>query len=241
MQPGDYPPPTPGTAVAAPPPVSADRRVPCPRCGELAESGQEVCLRCGALVGRAYERPPGWRLPAALAALGVLLIGAGAGFGVAELTHDNDKDKKKPISLTPKRPVAPVAPPVATTAPTTTAPTTTAPTTTNTAPTTTDTTPSGGAGSLTTWPTGQHGWTVLLITTSDKAEAEKSARNAAKESISAGIFDSDDYKGFQKDSWVAFMGQYSSKAAAKRAAKSYKDKGFSGTPTEITPKPKKSE
>jgi cell division septation protein DedD len=218
-----------------------DRRLPCPRCGELAEPGQEVCLRCGALVGRAYRRPPSWRVPAALAALGVLLIGAGAGFGIAELTHDKDK-KKKPISLTP-RPVAPTPPPVATTAPTTTAPTTTAPTTTNTAPTTTNTTPSGGAapGALTTWPPGKAGWTVLLITTTNKSEAEKTARNAAKESISAGILDSDYYVGFQKDSWVAFMGQYDSKAAAKNAAKSYQQKGFSGTPTEIKPKAKTSE
>lgn len=244
MQPSEFPPPTPGTAVAAQPPAPvADRRLPCPRCGELAEPGQEVCLRCGALVGRAYRRPPSWRVPAALAALGVLLIGAGAGFGVAELTHDKDK-KKKPISLTPKRPVTPAIPPLATTAPTTTAPTTTAPTTTGTTGTTTGTTPTGGAsaaGTLTNWPPGKAGWTVLLITTTNKSEAEKTARNAAKESISAGILDSDDYIGFQKDSWVAFMGQYDSKSAAKRAAKSYQAKGFSGTPTEIRPKAKTSE
>jgi hypothetical protein len=200
-----------------------------------------VCLRCGALVGRAYRRPQSWRVPAALAAVGVLLIGAGAGFGVAELTHDKDNSKKKPISLTPTKPVAPVAPPAATTAPTTTAPTTTAPTTTDTAPTTTDTTPTGGAGTLTTWPAGKHGWTVLLITTTNKSEAEKSARDAAKQAISAGVLDSNDYAGFQKNSWVAFMGQYDTKAAAKRAAKSYKAKGFSGTPSEITPKAKTSE
>jgi cell division septation protein DedD len=238
VQPGEQPPAPPAAAVAAPPPVLTDRRLPCPRCGELAEPGQEVCLRCGALVGRAYRRPPSWRVPAALAALGVLLIGAGAGFGVAELTHNKDK-KKKPISLTP-RPTAPAAPLPTTTAPTTTAPTTTAPTTTDTTPTT-PTTPTGGAGTLTTWPPGKSGWTVLLITTSNKQEAEKTAGNAAKKSISAGILDSNDYKGFQKDSWVAFMGQYDTKAAAKRAAKAYKDKGFSGTPTEIRPKAKTSE
>jgi hypothetical protein len=179
-------------------------------------------------------------VPAALAALGVLLIGAGAGFGIAELTHHKDK-KKKPISLTPKGPVTPV-PPVATTAPTT-APPTTAPTTTSTSPTTTDTTPTGGAGAatLTTWPPGKSGWSVVLITTTNKSEAEKTATNAAKESISAGILDSDEFEGFQKGSWVAFMGQYDTKAAAKRAAKSYQQKGFSGTPTRIKPKPKTSE
>jgi hypothetical protein len=240
LQPGEHPPPTPGTAVAAPPPQAVtDRRLPCPRCGELAEPGQEVCLRCGALVGRAYRRPPSWRVPAALAALGVLLIGAGAGFGVAELTHDKDK-KKKPISLTP-RPTTPAPALPTATAPTTTAPTTTAPTTTDTTPTTPTTPSTGGAATLTTWPTGKRGWTVLLITTTNKQEAEKTARNAAKQSISAGILDSNAYKGFQKDSWVAFMGQYDTKSAAKRAAKAYQQKGFSGTPTEIKPKLKTSE
>jgi hypothetical protein len=200
-----------------------------------------VCLRCGALVGRAYQRPPSWRVPAALAALGVLLIGAGAGFGVAELTHDDGKDKKEPVSLTPRTPAAPTPPAATTTAPTTTAPTTTAPTTTDTAPTTTDTTATGGAGTLTTWPPGKRGWTVLLITTTNKSEAEKQARAAAKKSISAGVVDSDDYKGFQKDSWIAFMGQYDTKTAAKRASDSYREKGFSGTPTELTPATKTTE
>jgi cell division septation protein DedD len=168
----------------------------------------------------------------------VLLIGAGAGFGVAELSHDDGDKKSEPVSLTPKTPVAPAAPPPAatTTAPTTTAPTTTAPSTTDTAPTTTETTPAGGAGSLTTWPPGKSGWTVLLITSTNKEEAEKQAREAAKKSISAGVVDSDEFKGFQKDSWIAFMGQYDTKAAAKRASQSYKDKGFAGTPTELTPK-----
>src|SRR5207248_8590627 len=145
-----------------PPPVVTDRRVPCPRCGELAEPGQEVCLRCGALIGRSYRRPPSWRVPAALAALGVLLIGAGAGFGVAELTHHKSSKKKTgPISLNPTAPST-TAPPLTTTAPTTPPPKTTPPTTT---PTTT-TPPSGGANAgapLTTWPSGTRAWTVVLI------------------------------------------------------------------------------
>ena len=236
MEYGAQPPAPPATSVAAaPPPVMSSRRVPCPRCGELAEPGQEVCLRCGALVGRAYRRPPGWRLPAALAALGVLLIGAGAGFGVAELTHDKD-EKKKPVALTPKRPVAPVPPPVATPPPTTTAPTTTAPTT--TAPTTE---PSTGTGTLSQWPAGKSGWTVILITASDRKSARDQAKRAAERSISAGVLSGKEYSGIAPDQFAAFMGQYDSRAAAQRAADNYKTKGFSGTPTEIKPKAKTSE
>jgi cell division septation protein DedD len=223
------------TATAAPPPVMVDRRVPCPRCGEPAEAGQEVCLRCGALVGRSYRRPPSWRVPAALAALGVLLIGAGAGFGVAELTHDKDKDKKKPISLTPK-PTTPT--PVEPTAPTTTtAPTTptqpTNPTTTTTTPTTPQT---GGTTALATWPAGKTGWTVLLTTLPDRGQAEGRASSAAAQQISAGVLNGADYRGFKKNEWLVFMGQYESKAAAARAGKSYAKKGFPGEPRRIRPK-----
>ena len=99
IPPRPAPPPSPETLAGLPPPVVTDRRVPCPRCGELAEPGQEICLRCGALVGRYYRRPPSWRIPAALAALGVLLVGAGVGFGVAELTHHKSAKKSAPVSL----------------------------------------------------------------------------------------------------------------------------------------------
>ncbi|MEA2307835.1 MAG: hypothetical protein QOI65_121 [Thermoleophilaceae bacterium] len=218
------------TATAAPPPSTADLRVPCPRCGEPAQPGQEICLNCGALVGRSYRRPPSWRVPAALAALGVLLIGAGAGFGVAELTHG--KDKKKPISLTPSRPVTPsttatTPPPAATT---TTQPT--SPTTTGTTPTTPQT------ATLTTWPAGTTGWTVVLTTMPDRNQAEARARSAAGQQISAGVLKGSDYRGFKKTEWVVFMGQYDSKSAAARAGKGYAKKGFPGKPEQIRPKKK---
>jgi hypothetical protein len=214
--------------------VVDDRRVACPRCGELAEPGQEVCLRCGALVGRSYRRPPSWRLPAALAALGVLLIGAGAGFGVAELTHKKT-GKKKPISLTPVQPVAPT--PTVTTPP----PTTTTPTGPSGPSGPSGPTGSGGAsagGVLTTWPAGKTGWTVVLTTTNDRKQAEDRARQAAAKSISAGVLHGADFQGFASGKWIAFMGQYDTRAAANRAEKSYGSKGFAGTPRQIKPKKK---
>jgi hypothetical protein len=237
---GQPAPPESGTAVppapGAPPPSVADRRVPCPRCGELAEPGQEVCLRCGALVGRAYRRPPSWRLPAALAGLGVLLIGAGAGFGVAELTH-HKSNKKTPISLTPKEPV-------------TTAPTVTTPPPTPTGPSG-PSGPSGASGpsgptsggsaagaTLTQWPAGKSGWAVVLTKAKSRKEAEDRARQAARSSISAGVIHGADYAGFGADQWIAFMGQYDSRAAASRAEKAYAAKGFPGKPHKVSPKKK---
>ena len=233
---GQPAPPAGGPAPGAPPPAVGEQRVPCPRCGELAEPGQEICLRCGALVGRSYRRPPSWRVPAALAALGVLLIGAGAGFGVAELTHDKSK-KKEPISLTPTQPV-------------TSLPTVTTPPTTPTGPsgpsgpsgTSGPSGPASGGASagetLTQWPSGKKGGTVLLTTAKSKKKAQDRAREAARRSISAGVIHGADYQGFGSNEWIACMGQSDTRAAAARAAKAYADKGFSGKPREITPKKK---
>jgi hypothetical protein len=213
--------------------------VPCPRCGELAVAGQEVCLNCGALVGRSYRRPPTWRVPAALAALGVLLIGAGAGFGIAELTHKKAR-KSKPISLTPKQPVTPL--PTVTTPPPTTptgpsGPSGPSGTSGPSGPTST----TGGASAgelLTTWPASKTGWTVVLVKLKDQNKARDRARAAARKSISAGIISGADYVGFASDQWIVFMGQYDTRKAAARAAKAYAGKGFTGKPTQITPKKK---
>jgi hypothetical protein len=229
-------PPSHETLAGLPPPVVSDRRTPCPRCGEVAEPGQEVCLRCGALVGRHYRRPPSWRLPAALAALGVLLIGAGVGFGVAELTHHKGSKKSAPVSLNPTAPSTPVPPP--TTAPPKTITTAPPSTTTSTTPPPT-TTPSGGANgspTLTVWPSSTRGWTVVLLITNDKAKATARARDAARKAISAGVIHGSDYAGFNRADWIVFMGQYPKRDAAARAEKGYAAKGFSGTPRFIKPK-----
>jgi hypothetical protein len=224
--------------AALPPPVTSDRRNACPNCGEPAEPGQEICLRCGARVARDYRRPPGWRVPAALAALGVLLIGAGAGFGVAELTHKKAR-KKEPISLTPIRPVTPVPTRTVTAPPPTTTPTGPS------GPNGAATGPSGPTGAtggakpnetLTSWPTGHTGWTVILASSKDRAQAAARARSAAKHSISAGVIRTDSFKHLPRATWMAFMGQYDSKKAASRAQKRYASQGYKGSPLFLQPK-----
>lgn len=227
----------PAAVLDAPPPVVTDRRLACPRCGEVAEPGQDVCLRCGALVGRAYRPPPSWRLPAALAALGVLLIGAGVGFGVAELTHKKTSHNG-PISLTPSQPVAPT--PTVTTPPPV-AKTPTGPSGPSGASGASGPSGTGGAAAgalLTSWPADKSGWTVVLGKFDDQAKAQDRARAAAAKAISAGVLRGADYKGFPQGQWIAFMGQYDKRAAAARAAKQYAAKGFSGQPHQVTPKKK---
>lgn len=190
----------------------------------MAQPGQELCLRCGARVGRTYRRPPSWRVPAALAALGILLIGAGAGFAVADLSHKKDK----------KKTVVPLVPRTTTTTTTTTAPATTAPATTSTAPTTTEGkrgvqpvpgTTSASPTSATEWPKGTNAWTVVLATAKTRADADSQARKATDKGIPAGVLKASDYANL-KGPWVVFAGQYSSRKAAQNVGKSYASRGF---------------
>jgi hypothetical protein len=64
----------------------------CPECGAPADSGQLVCLECGARI--ALERPPGtsWRRPAAIVAIVALLAGGGGTFGYLALVHDAEDE-----------------------------------------------------------------------------------------------------------------------------------------------------
>lgn len=234
-----------------PPPQAADRRLSCPECGEMAEPGQELCLRCGARVGRTYRRPPSWRVPAALAALGILLIGAGVGFAVADLTHNKDsKNKKTVVPLTPTTTASAPAPTTTTTA--TTAP----PTTTNTTPTspgaargvvpvpspgaTTNTNPTGGTSpgkAPASWPAGKTGYTVVLATARTRPAAEASARRATAQGVAAGVLRAADYRSVPGP-WAAFSGQYKTLSVAQAAAKSCHTEGFKlCRATRVQPRP----
>ena len=225
-----------------PPPQAADRRLACPECGEPAEQGQELCLRCGARVGRTYRRPPGWRVPAALAALGILLIGAGAGFAVADLTHDDGKKEKTVVPLgtrtTTPAPSVPTTPPSTTT--TTGADRGVKPvpgpggSTGSTPPAGGKAPPTGGAGSAgagaggptgTPWPKGVTAYTVALATTKTRAAAQAQLAKASKRDFPAGILRASDYVGLPGP-WVVFSSQYRTSDDAKRAAIVFAKEGF---------------
>jgi hypothetical protein len=205
-------------------------------------------------VGRSYRRPPGWRLPAALAAIGILLIGAGVGFAVADLTHKKSKKEKTVVPLGPRT----TAPGPALTSPTTTSTTTTptTPSTTTTAPSPkagakrgvvpvpgpgggTSGAPAGPAGAAggTTWPKGKRGYTIALASAGTRRQARVTADRAAKKDIPTGYLQSANYAGLPAP-WVVFSGQYNRRADAASAVNVYRSQGFSAARVQqVRPRP----
>src|SRR5438477_11154684 len=142
----------------------------CPSCGAPADPGQLMCLECGSRLALDYQRPPSWRLPAAIVAVVVLVAGAGLAYALARVSHDAGKTTASaPTQSVPGNVPADTASPTQpAAAPTASAPTPSTPTPapasggapstgTTTTPATTATTPAPGA-----WPAGKSAYTVIL-------------------------------------------------------------------------------
>src|SRR4051794_18602633 len=84
----------------------APEQLDCPSCGAPAEAGQLMCLECGSRLALDYQRPPTWRLPAAIVGLIVLIAGAGVAFALAQVSDDAGKT----TANAPTQPVANAAP-----------------------------------------------------------------------------------------------------------------------------------
>src|SRR3954447_4056154 len=63
----------------------------CPNCGAPADAGQLMCLECGNRLALDYQRPPSWRLPAAIVGIVLLLAGIGVAIALAAVTNDAGK------------------------------------------------------------------------------------------------------------------------------------------------------
>ncbi|HEX8744332.1 MAG TPA: SPOR domain-containing protein [Thermoleophilaceae bacterium] len=244
------PPPQPGQLVSAAPPAGA--AIACPQCGSAAEPGQEMCIVCGSRIASApaAEGSRGWRLPAVLAGLGVLLLGVAIAFGVVELTSDDDVKKGDVADLSPSTTTPPAAQPPPTTTPPPTPTTPTTPTTPGTIPPATrepqpgdsnaqpDDTPSTpDAGGPAEWPKGKTAYTVVLVSATSRNAADAKAEQAVKRGIDAGVLRSDDFSSLRPGFWVVFAGQFDSSEEATRAADRYAEQGFGGGyPRQVKPK-----
>lgn len=94
---------------------------------------------------------------------------------------------------------------------------------------------SGGAGTA-RWAEGDSGFTVVLASVGERADAQRAAREARSSGISAGVLDSDDFSSLRPGYWVAFAGRFDDVAAAERAAERYKGQGFpEAYPREVRP------
>ena len=179
--------------------------VHCPRCGAPAERGQLMCLECGARIALVYRRPPSWKVPVAITAVVVLLLGAGALLAVAALSDDADRE----VAAAPPRPK-----PAASETP--------APKTEAGKPKDARANAPAGAlvkqGPLYRWPSTLEGFTVVINSTEDSGSATAFARSASKaKPAKLGVIRADDFKTLPKGFYVVFAGFYDSRADADRA------------------------
>ena len=200
----------------------------CPSCGAPAEAGQLMCLECGSRLALDYQRPPSWRLPAAVVATVLLIAGIGVAIALAAVTDDAGKTAAAPTqtAATPNSAPADTPPTTsqATPAPTESTPTTT-PTDTGATATPTDTaaTPAPAAEG---WPPGKSAFTVILASMPTKAAAEDKLAKAQAAGISgAAILHSDDFPTLNPGYWVVFDGQFDSVDQAQGQAEADRANG----------------
>lgn len=182
----------------------------CPTCGAPAQRGQLVCLECGSRIALAYRRPPSWKIPVAMAVVVGALAVAGAVFAYEAIGADA-KDEAAAVPLKPKKAAA---------APKKKA----APAEEKKAPAeepAAATTPEGlvPKGKLYTWPKDLRAFTVVLLSTEDRASATSFASSVANsKAAKTGVIRADDFETLPKGFFVVFGGSYNTRARADRAA-----------------------
>jgi hypothetical protein len=199
----------------------------CPRCGTSYDPFQEYCLECGLrlpvtrglipVLATAWRRrvpwyPGDWVWPV----LAALIIAAVAGGVAIAATHDNDSARDTRVAGT-----EPVPPGTGTNPPppgTETSPTVSVPTETETEPQPAPPPPAAGGG-LTEWPSGQNGWTIVLVS-SPQSAGRPAANREAQEAVDAGLSDvgvinSSEFASLRPGYFVVFSGIYSSEREAR--------------------------
>lgn len=213
----------------------------CPRCGASHEPDQEYCLECGyrlrpasGVLGRlsaAWQERFGW-YPGdwfwrVLLGFVIAVAGATAAIVLADAGAEN-----KTIVATEGGPAhAPTtAPETATvTLPSVSTQTSGGPPVTPTAPPPATST-SQAPGSLTAWPAGRGGFTVVLESlpaSSGRSLALERARAASRAGLpQVGVLDSSRYSSLHPGYYVVFSGIYSSRGQAETARAAAAEKGF---------------
>ena len=202
----------------------AEGGLACPRCRAPVEAGQIACLECGTRLGVAYRRPTGWRVPASLLALLVLVCGAGTGFALSRLLDDPERTVTTTAAGAPRTEVVSPAPPQTQPAPTPgegrrpTPPPAGAPA------------PGGAprpASDLEEWPVDERAYTVVLSSQSDRARAEREAQRAAARGVSAvGVIDGRRHANLEPGTFLVFAGRHDDLATAEENAEGYAGLGY---------------
>lgn len=211
----------------------------CPRCGTPHDPGQEYCLECGyrlqpapGLAGRlsnAWQQRFGW-YPGdwfwrVLLGLVIAIAGATAAIVLTDAGAENTTivatQGGPPHTPTTAPETATVTLPSVSTAPG-------PPSTPSTPPPPTTTAPA--PGSLTAWPAGRSGFTVVLEsipTSAGRALALERARAASRAGLpQVGVLDSGRYSSLHPGYYVVFSGIYTSGGQAETARAAAAEKGF---------------
>lgn len=215
----------------------------CPRCGAPHDPYQEYCLECGYRLPSPYHsvrRREVWSTESPLglvvALIALLLVAlAGAAAAIA-LSGDDESPRVVTTTQAAGLPTVPTettvpGPPTETIAPTTTQ--VTIPTLTNQPPAPPPpppTSPPGAPGSLTTWPAGKNGYTVVLYSVplrEGRDGAVDAARRALRAGVSeAGVLESSDFSSLRPGYYVAFAGVHDTLGEATTAVSDVRSKGF---------------
>jgi eukaryotic-like serine/threonine-protein kinase len=226
------------TVARADEPPTATEPTTCPNCGAPADPGQLMCLECGSRLALDYQRPPSWRLPAAVVGIVLLIAGIGVAVALAAVTGNADKTTTAPTQAAAVPPQStPGDTPPTTSSATPAQPTPSTPTPAPPAASGTTTTPATGGATATTpapaatpasgWPPGKSASTVILASLPSKSDADAKLKAAQAGGISgAAILHSDDFPTLRPGYWVVFDGQYDTIAQAQSQAAA--DRGKAG-------------
>lgn len=208
--------------------MSATGQERCPRCNAQVQPGQEYCLECGhrlvrepagpvvrasANVAERHDWAGAWLLPALLG-LVIAVLGTGAAIAISA---DGEEPEAIPTATGGSLTVTGGTPTL--TAPEPTTPATTAPATTQPAATTAPRPPANPTAI--TWPRGERGWTIVLLSLPqtngrDAAAAQaKKARDGGLRRV--GILDSSKFASLHPGYYVVFQGVYDDEAQASSA------------------------
>jgi len=197
----------------------------CPHCGAERAPDQAFCVECGHALPGVRGRLPAWRrrwiarvgwYPGdwVWVALGTLAVAvAGAALAIV-VSHERHSGSAHVITALANIPVQ---------QPVVAGPATTAAGTLPVVP------PKAAAGKQ-TWPAGETGWTIVLVSypkTTGRPAAQQTAAQAAKKGLPAvGVLDSSRYASLQPGYFVVFSGIYDSQAEANSAVGPAHSAGF---------------
>ena len=196
-------------------------RVRCPRCGAVAQPGQEYCLECGRRLDRTslVTPTPGPRRPqwaagwVAPSLLGLVIAVLGTGAAIA-ISGEDEEPTAISVATGGSRTLADTVSTLTAPEPTTTAPPTTTPAT--TAPP-----PRPANPAAVTWPRGRRGWTIVLLSLPQAngrdAAAAKAAEARSRGLRRVGVLDSSQYASLHPDYYVVFTGIFDSEPEAASA------------------------